>query len=516
MSRCLDDNRLADIFGGVPDDAETAAVDAHVAGCDACRRLVGTYARLFVEGPVGADPESDTPAPGGASLGIALPSPTVLARTWAEAQLGGTVGGRWRLVRVLGIGGSAAVFEALHRNGSRVAIKIMRPEHLSVAPLVSRFMREAYVANQVEHTGVVRVIDDGTTDEGAPFLVMDLLEGDTLRERIERDGTLSAGATIDMCLAVLDVLAQAHQRGIVHRDLKPDNLFFDASGAVRVLDFGIARFATSEGAELTQTGLGMGTSAYMPPEQARGEWEAVGPRSDLWALAATAVYALGRRSPHVASNAQKTLVLAATTNAPRVASMVPHVRARLARALDHALAFDPGERPRDARAMADELTTAREDTERVTSVTTPPRSRGRLATATATALGILLVIVVGVGTLAVTRTRGAPVVAEPNAAATAVSVAKVEEPPASAVAATGSMATATETESETADATRPAVRGATGRPRPSAPPATTSLNVPIAVVEPASDPATTASSAATPGPSPAPAPSDSALMRRRH
>jgi eukaryotic-like serine/threonine-protein kinase len=502
VSLCLDDNGLADLFGGAADDLERegrcTAIDAHVATCDACRRLVGTYARLFGESPVGG--EGDPHAPGAPSLRIPLPGPMVLARAWADAQIGRTVGGRWRLVRVLGIGGSAVVFEASHRNGSRVAIKILRPEHLAVASLMGRFMREAYVANQVDHPGVVRVIDDGSTDEGAPFLVMDLLEGQTLRERVERDGTLSHEAAIDLCAAVLDVLAKAHDRGVVHRDLKPDNLFFDASGAVRVLDFGIARLTTTEGAELTQTGLGMGTSAYMPPEQARGEWEAVGPRSDLWALAATTVFALAKRPPHVASNAQKTLLLAATMNAPSVVSMVPQIRAGLARALDHALAFDPESRPRDARAMAEELLAARADAQ---PARRSPRRR--------IAMSILLLVTGAFGAVTVARMwreRGTGTETMSVATPTAAPTGSATTSPATPVIEPSSPVS-TPPDGPARPTLRPAVRGPRPIPTPTAATATATDPVALDVPPP---PATTASGSA---PVP-PAPVDSSLMRHRH
>lgn len=349
MSTCFDENGLADYFEASVDPKLAAEVDAHVEGCRQCRVLVATYARMFSDAA-----EAETgPATTAGPAPLALPS-AILARSWAERQVGLTVG-RWTLERVIGLGGSGVVFEAIHRTGSRVAIKVLRPEHVEHLPVSGRFMREAYVANRVEHPGVVRVIDDGTTEQGLPFLVMDRLEGETLRERIDRAGTMGAREVIEVARAVLDVLAHAHARGIVHRDLKPENVFLERTGAVRVLDFGIARARERVNDGLTETGFGMGTTAYMPPEQARGDWKDVDARSDLWALAATMVYALAKRHVHVADTPQRMLILAATTAAPSAASLAPGLAPSLARALDHALAFDPAKRPRDARAMKEEL-----------------------------------------------------------------------------------------------------------------------------------------------------------------
>ncbi len=396
VSECFDDSALAQLFAVAAEGADRDAVDAHVAECAACRRLVGTYARLFSEDVDGDDGSADD---GERLHGIdlRLPSTGLLARAWADAQIGRTLSERWTLRRVIGLGGSAVVFEAEHKTGSRVAIKVLRPEHLSIAPMMGRFLREAYVANKVDHAGVVRVIDDGVTEEGAPFLVMDLLIGETLRERVERVGPLSGSAATDLGVAVLLVLERAHERGIIHRDLKPDNVFFDEEQRVRVLDFGIARM-TVAGADLTETGLGMGTSAYMPPEQARGEWKAVGPATDLWALAATLMYALTKRPPHVAENAQQTLIAAATLPAPKIGTLAARLTPALAKVIDQALAFDPEDRPKDAETMRTALLAAQ------AAPMDPPDDRKRRFGAL---IGLALVVVPLAGVLLFVELREA-------------------------------------------------------------------------------------------------------------
>ncbi|HEX4477595.1 MAG TPA: serine/threonine-protein kinase, partial [Polyangiaceae bacterium] len=164
---------------------------------------------------------------------------------------------KWRLEVLLGVGGMAAVYAATHRNGSRVAIKILHAE-LSISPDVrARFLREGYAANSVGHDGVVRVSDDDVAEDGAAFLVMELLDGETLEERRQRHGgRLSEDEVLSVADQVLDVLVAAHAKGIVHRDLKPENIFLTRDGRVKVLDFGIARLRelSSTASKTTRSG----------------------------------------------------------------------------------------------------------------------------------------------------------------------------------------------------------------------------------------------------------------------
>lgn len=150
--------------------------------------------------------------------------------------------GKWTLRRLVGVGGMAAVYEAEHRNGKRVAVKVLHAELSIAGEVLSRFLREGYAANRVGHPGAVSVLDDGVAEDGAAFLVMDLLEGETLEVRRTRSrGGLPVAEVLRIADAVLDILAAAHTRGIVHRDVKPENIFVTSAGEVRLLDFGIAR-----------------------------------------------------------------------------------------------------------------------------------------------------------------------------------------------------------------------------------------------------------------------------------
>src|SRR5262245_58532705 len=184
-----------------------------------------------------------------------------------QGRLGTTVGGKWRLERVLGIGGMAAVYAALHRNQNKVAIKMLHPEQSLNNVVRQRFLREGYAANSVDHQGAVRVLDDDVTPDGAAFLVMELLEGESLEDRRDRHGgRLPAGEVLALIDQTLDVLIAAHDKGIVHRDIKPDNLFLTLRGELKVLDFGIAQLREHGATGRTSVGTFMGTPSYMPPE----------------------------------------------------------------------------------------------------------------------------------------------------------------------------------------------------------------------------------------------------------
>src|SRR5260370_28974654 len=148
----------------------------------------------------------------------------VVAR--ARIRVGSVLRGKWRLDALLGVGGMAAVYAATHRNGSRAAVKVLHTEWSVNPPIRSRFLREGYVANKVAHAGAVKVIDDDVAEDGALFLVTELLDGETLDDRRTRlGGRLPEDDVLSVADQLLDVLATAHSKGVVHRDLKPENLF---------------------------------------------------------------------------------------------------------------------------------------------------------------------------------------------------------------------------------------------------------------------------------------------------
>ncbi|MGD0528275.1 MAG: serine/threonine-protein kinase [Polyangiaceae bacterium] len=276
----------------------------------------------------------------------------------ARNRVGSMVKDKWQLEALLGAGGTACVYSAVHRNGRRVAIKVLHPEMSAIPDVVKRFLREGYLANRVGHPNAVAVMDDDRTDDGAVFLVMELLEGHSLERHAKTGGERLARSTVLRLMdGTLDVLAAAHAKGIVHRDIKPANLFMTVDGQIKVLDFGIARLVETVGdGPMTHTGFAIGTPSFMPPEQARGRWDLVDARTDVWAVGAT-MYALltGDRPRHGATTTQEELLLAMTQPLAPLASILPDIAPEVAAIVDRAVAYDRDARWPDAMAMRQAL-----------------------------------------------------------------------------------------------------------------------------------------------------------------
>ena len=249
-------------------------------------------------------------------------------KTIAEARLGRVLRGKYRLDRVLGIGGMATVYAATHRNKKRVAIKMLHPELSMRENIRTRFLREGYVANSVDHPGAVSVHDDDVAEDGSAFLVMELLEGSSVEEvSASRDGRR---LPLGLVLSVGDALLE-------------------------VLDFGIARLHDETGGEATAAGAMMGTPAYMAPEQALGESNKIDAQTDLWAVGATLFVLLSGMLVHDGANGQQLMVNAATKKARSLASVAEDVPRPVADVIDKALTFDKGERWASAKEMRDAL-----------------------------------------------------------------------------------------------------------------------------------------------------------------
>jgi eukaryotic-like serine/threonine-protein kinase len=270
----------------------------------------------------------------------------------AQHRVGQTIGGKWRLDRLLGIGGMAAVYAATHKNNLKaVAVKVLHAELQRNEAVRTRFLREGYVANKVNHPGAVSAIDDGVDEGGAVFIVMELLNGQSLAQRLDQNGgKLPQHEVLEIAEGILDVLAAAHAQGIVHRDLKPDNVFVTDDHTVKVLDFGVARILDSTEAK-TRTGVVMGTPEYMPPEQARGRSEHIDGRTDLWATAAMMHRLITGRYVHEADTQNEVLLLAMTAHAKKLAEVAPLVHPKVAGLIDRALSYEPLDRFPDAEAM---------------------------------------------------------------------------------------------------------------------------------------------------------------------
>jgi serine/threonine-protein kinase len=215
-------------------------------------------------------------------------------------QVGSVLQGTYRLDRQLGKGGMGAVFQASHvRLPKQFAIKVMHAEVLANKEAFARFRREAEISSSLGHPNIVEVHDFNETEEGEPYIVMELLEGIDLSGVLQRDGSLGLPRTMNITRALCSALSAVHATGVIHRDLKPQNVFLGRRGTqeiVKVLDFGISKISGSTDIQ-TKTSALIGTPAYMSPEQARGKSNLVDGRSDQFALGAMVYEMLcGRRA----------------------------------------------------------------------------------------------------------------------------------------------------------------------------------------------------------------------------
>ena len=276
----------------------------------------------------------------------------------AESRVGQVIGGRMTLERVLGVGGTASVYAARHRNGRALAVKILHPEYAHHSAIRQRFLAEGYAANRVDHPDAVAILDEGEDADGTVFIVMELLRGRTVLERLLSEGPLPVAAVASIAQSVLSVLAHAHERGVVHRDVKPSNIFATDEGRTLLLDFGIARVQEGESAFLTRPGSTLGTPAFMAPELAAGRLDELDALTDLWAVGATMFQLLTAQVVHPSRNDNELLVLAATEPARSLATLRPDLDVRLVRVVDRALSFQRGDRWPNARAMSAALALA--------------------------------------------------------------------------------------------------------------------------------------------------------------
>jgi serine/threonine-protein kinase len=255
----------------------------------------------------------------------------------------------------------AVVYAATHRNQKRFAIKMLHPELSSRQDVRARFLREGYAANTVDHPGAVAVLDDDISESGVAFLVMELLDGDSVERIWAKSGhKIPVGPALAVVHQLMDILAAAHAKSTVHRDIKPANLFVTREGQLKVLDFGIARVRdiAASMAHITGTGLVLGTPAFMAPEQALAKSEEIDARTDVWAAGATLFTLLTGRNVHEGENGQQVLIRAATTPAPSLASVAPDAPRSVMELVDRALAFDRSQRWSSAEVMRDVVRTS--------------------------------------------------------------------------------------------------------------------------------------------------------------
>jgi len=267
-----------------------------------------------------------------------------------ELHPGLVAGDRFRLERRVGSGGMGEVWAATHLVTQKpVALKFLSPERASDSRSHARILREARAAATVRHDNVATIHDVGALESGLPFLVMDLLEGETLAELLRRDGKLPARALAPIALQIVAAVEAAHAVGVVHRDLKPDNVFLCPGGVVKVLDFGVAKLARAEeptaAQPLTTTGEVLGTSFYMAPEQLYAESDVDG-RADVWSLGVTLYEALAGVVPTRGESVGQVLKAITTDDAiAHLSKVAPEVPEGLARCVMRMLSRDRAARP---------------------------------------------------------------------------------------------------------------------------------------------------------------------------
>jgi serine/threonine-protein kinase len=268
---------------------------------------------------------------------------------------------RYRIERELGAGGMATVYLAEDlRHQRKVAVKVLRPE-LAAALGHERFLREITTTANLRHPHILPLFDSGQAvapPQGESFLfyVMPYVEGESLRDRLDREKQLPLDDALQIAREVADALSYAHQRGVIHRDIKPANILLESGHAV-VADFGIARAITEAGGtKLTETGLAIGTPAYMSPEQAAGDGELDG-RSDLYALGCVLYEMLAGQPPFTGPTVESLVYQHLTVDAPSVTNLRPAVPPQIAGVLERALAKVPADRFNPVAEFADALHT---------------------------------------------------------------------------------------------------------------------------------------------------------------
>src|ERR1700694_1499230 len=268
----------------------------------------------------------------------------------------GTRFGPYEIVSRLGAGGMGVVYRARDtRLGRDVAIKVLRNEFANDTDRLRRFEQEARATSALNHPNILSVFDVGTW-EGSPYIVSELLEGSTLRERL-RAGTLSARKALDFADQIARALAAAHQKGIVHRDLKPENLFLTKDGRAKILDFGLAKLNEPKrdldreaGSKVTdtQTGRILGSAGYMSPEQVRGQ--PADQRSDIFSLGAVLYEMVSGNRPFRGPSQVETMN--AILTAEPLSLDLPDVPPGLETIISHCLEKDPADRFQTAPDLA--------------------------------------------------------------------------------------------------------------------------------------------------------------------
>jgi eukaryotic-like serine/threonine-protein kinase len=280
---------------------------------------------------------------------------------------GGLVAGKYEVLRLIGRGGMGSVWEGRHVTlGTRVAIKFIEPEYAKSKEARSRFDTEARAAAALRSKHAIQIYDHGVTDDERPYMVMELLTGEALDERLDRTHRISLADTARILGQVCRALQRAHEAGIIHRDLKPENIFLvrspdDDEEIAKVLDFGIAKIKAPPGEDglnsSTKTGAVLGTPYYMAPEQARG-LRTVDTRADQWSLGVIAYKCVTGALPFDGESVGDLLVKICTAPPPVPSMFLPGIPAAFDAWFARTMERDPGRRFASATELADALALA--------------------------------------------------------------------------------------------------------------------------------------------------------------
>ena len=280
-----------------------------------------------------------------------------------EERIGTLVGGKYLLGRIIGRGGMGVIYEATHSwTARRVALKLLNPFFVQDEGVVERFLREARSAAALNHPNVVDVIDMGADDKHTVFIALELLEGESLAARLERERSIAPAQAVEILLPIMAALDVAHAGGIVHRDLKPDNIFLSVDGAGRripkLLDFGIAKLAaeTTSGRG-TKLGSVIGTPYYMSPEQAVGSAD-IGPASDVWSMGVVVYECVAGMLPFDGESPQAVIDAILHRSYTPLAKCRASVSEAFATAVERAITSDPAIRYAQIRQFAIALASA--------------------------------------------------------------------------------------------------------------------------------------------------------------
>ena len=325
------------------------------AGCGTEVSATGT-----LSAPVAVQPPAASPAPPSAPSFECVNQPAASILQPQAMLAGRNIEGKYRLGEKIAAGGMGTVYRAERLMiGDTVAIKILHPEHVSDATATERFRREAQAAARLKHQNAVQIYDFGVTEDGLVYLVMELVEGQSLRQIIREQGPLVPSAATEVMRQACAAIDEAHRQSIVHRDIKPDNIIvatFGNSLRVKVLDFGIAKLRDVAATNMTQTGSVMGTPHYMSPEQCVGE-ELDG-RSDIYSLGIVLYEMLAGVVPFNSPTSTAVVVQHVTQPPPPLRAINMSIPEAVERVVRHALEKRREDRPPTASALADELSHA--------------------------------------------------------------------------------------------------------------------------------------------------------------